>query len=287
MQKHSEILDLAAELAAGLQDVSILWQLGVVLASLLLAWSVGRALGRRLHPAGDGAALKSSPLLLGGWSRIVSPLAALGLVLVSRWLLRPHHTVALLDLAVALLFSFALVQLAVYLLRHAFHSGGLVRYWERVIGWVIWIGLALHLTGLLAELHGVLESLRISVGKQEVSLLEILTGMLSVAITVVIALWLGRVIETRLQAARDLDSGLRAVFSKLAKTLLVVIAVLIALPLVGIDLTVLSVFGGAVGVGIGFGLQKIAANYISGFIILLDRSISPGALIQPGRADHG
>jgi small-conductance mechanosensitive channel len=80
-------------------------------------------------------------------------------------------------------------------------------------------------------------------------------------------------------AARGLDAATRAVLSRLAKTVLVVLAVLIALPLVGIDLTVLSVFGGALGVGIGFGLQKIAANYISGFIILLDRSITPGALV--------
>ena len=76
-----------------------------------------------------------------------------------------------------------------------------------------------------------------------------------------------------------LDPNLRVVLSKLAKTVLVIIAVMIALPAVGIDVTVLSVFGGALGVGIGFGLQKIAANYLSGFAILLDRSISLGALV--------
>ena len=76
-----------------------------------------------------------------------------------------------------------------------------------------------------------------------------------------------------------LDLNLRVVLSKLVKTVLVMFAVLIALPAVGIDVTVLSVFGGAIGVGIGFGLQKIAANYLSGFVMLLDRSVSLGALV--------
>jgi small-conductance mechanosensitive channel len=110
-----------------------------------------------------------------------------------------------------------------------------------------------------------------------VSVLTILQGALSVGATLLLALWTARVIEGRLMRAHKLDPNLRAVFSKLAKSVLVIVAVLIALPLVGIDLTVLSVFGGALGVGIGLGLQKIAANYMSGFIILLDRSISLGA----------
>jgi small-conductance mechanosensitive channel len=79
--------------------------------------------------------------------------------------------------------------------------------------------------------------------------------------------------------AHALDLNLRVVLSKLMKTVLVVVAVLVALPAVGIDVTVLSVFSGAIGVGIGFGLQKIAANYLSGFALLLDRSVSLGALV--------
>jgi small-conductance mechanosensitive channel len=79
--------------------------------------------------------------------------------------------------------------------------------------------------------------------------------------------------------ASALNVNLRVMFTKLAQALLLLVAILIALPAVGIDLTVLSVFGGMLGVGIGFGLQKIASNYISGFIILLDRSVSIGDLI--------
>ena len=88
-------------------------------------------------------------------------------------------------------------------------------------------------------------------------------------------MWLAKWINVKLMASR-LDINVRIVLSKTIKTVLMILSVLIALPLVGIDLTVLSVFGGALGVGLGFGLQKIASNYVSGFIILADRSIRPG-----------
>jgi len=100
-----------------------------------------------------------------------------------------------------------------------------------------------------------------------------------VVITLLAAMWLSGTIEARLMRAESLHSSLRVVFSRLARALLVLLAVIIVLPLLGIDLTVLSVFGGALGVGIGLGLQKIASNYVSGFIILLDRSIRIGDLI--------
>src|SRR4029453_15925240 len=102
----------------------------------------------------------------------------------------------------------------------------------------------------------------------------ILQGLMSVAVTVLIALWAARLIEGRLMTAQGVDINVRVVLSKLAKTLLVVAAVLVALPAVGIDVTVLSVFGGALGVGLGLGLQRIASNHVSGCIILLRGGLS-------------
>ena len=93
------------------------------------------------------------------------------------------------------------------------------------------------------------------------------------------ALWIGRTVKEKVMATEHLDMNLRVVLSKLLQSALVIIGILIALPLAGIDITVLSVFGGALGIGIGFGLQKIASNYVSGFIILLDRSIHPGDVL--------
>jgi small-conductance mechanosensitive channel len=103
-------------------------------------------------------------------------------------------------------------------------------------------------------------------------------GAISVAVTVLVALWLGSVAETRLMRSQ-LDSSLRVVLARLIKALLLLLAVLIGLSSVGIDVTVLSVFGGALGVGLGLGLQRIASNYVSGFILLLERSLRLGDLI--------
>jgi small-conductance mechanosensitive channel len=272
---------LFKEVIASVQDLSMLWQAGVLAVCLLIAWQISGRLRLRLMAAGTPISAEQTMRIgMGGLNRLVFPVSALLLVYLARWALRYfYQTTPLLNVAVPLLFSLALVRMIVYLLRHAFNPSGPLRYWERFIAWTIWVGLALHITGVLPDIEKLLDDLAFSVAGHRISALELLSGAISVAVTVLIALWVGRAIEVRLMAARGLDPGTRAVLSRLAKTVLVVLAVLIALPLVGIDLTVLSVFGGALGVGIGFGLQKIAANYISGFIILLDRSITPGALV--------
>ena len=277
---EAEIDNLIADLLVDLQTINVLWQIGVLAACLALAWWVSRALRTRfmVPPSSDpDATLKIG---VGGLSRIVFPASALLFVVIGRLVLRRFQPeVNLLNITVPLLFSLMLVRVVVYMLRHAFGASGPMRYWERAIAWVIWIGLALHITGLLVDVMSVLDGFAFHVGKQRISVLNVLQGLLSVAVTVVIALWGGRTIEGRLMVARGLDLNLRVVLSKLTKTLLVILAIMVALPAVGIDVTVLSVFGGALGVGIGFGLQKIAANYLSGFAILLDRSVSLGALV--------
>jgi small-conductance mechanosensitive channel len=280
MQESAELPSLLTRLIADLQNIDVLWQVGVLAICLLAGWAIARELTRRWASADTKRLDDAVVLTVGGLGRVMLPLTALLLLLLARRVADRHlPSTHLLDAAVPLLISFCLVHGVVYLLRHAFSPSGLLRYWERAIAWGIWIGLALHITGVLAQLRALLGGLTLTLGKHSVSLLEILSGVLSVAATVVVALWLGRLVERRLQRAQGMDASLRAVFAKLARTMLVIVAVLVALPMVGIDLTVLSVFGGALGVGIGLGLQKIAANYISGFIILLDRSISPGALV--------
>ncbi len=142
-----------------------------------------------------------------------------------------------------------------------------------------WSVVAVHLTGLLPDLIAALEAVSFSAGKQKFTLWLLLQGTGTVLVTLLVALWVGGIIEARLHGAETLDANLRVVLSRVTKALLILLAVLISLPLVGLDLTALSVFGGALGVGIGFGLQKIAGNYVAGFIILLDRSIRLGNMI--------
>lgn len=274
MQNNQEFHNLLLELLNDLGQTVILWQVAALVMSLGLAWLITR-LVRKQFPQQEGG----WKLGMGGMDRIIFPLTALLLVLVAKTLLNHWHSISMLNLAVPLLLSLALVRLAVYMLRHIFPPGGWLHTSERFIAVLIWSGVALHITGFLPEIIQVLEDFSFRIGKQKISLLMILNALLSIAVTLLVVMWLASTLEKRLMAATRLDMSLRVVLAKVLRAALVLIGIMIALPLAGIDITVLSVFGGALGVGIGFGLQKIASNYISGFIILLDRSIRIGDLV--------
>ncbi len=173
-----------------------------------------------------------------------------------------------------------MIRLVVYALRQAFAPSGWLAAFERFVAATVWAIVALYVVGILPEVVDWMEQVAIPIGKQRLSLWQILHGVITVMVTVVAALWIGGVIEARIVGTRDLDASLRLVLARLSKAVLVAVAILVSLPLVGIDLTTLSVFGGALGVGLGFGLQKIASNYVSGFILLLDHSIRPGNMVK-------
>ncbi len=274
MQKNQEIRNLLFELLNDLSQAVVLWQIAALALCLGLAWLLTR-LFRRQFPAKESA----WKLGMGGMDRVIFPLTALLLVLVTKTVLSHWHSISVLNLAIPLLLSLALVRLAVYMLRHIFAPSGWLHTSERFIAILIWSGVALHISGFLPEILQVMEELSFHVGKQKISLLMILTALLAIAVTLLIVMWLASTLEKRLMAADSLDMSLRVVLAKILRAGLVLVGILIALPLAGIDVTVLSVFGGALGVGIGFGLQKIASNYVSGFIILLDRSIRIGDLV--------
>lgn len=265
---------ILVELWSDLWQPEILWQLGVLAACLLAARQA--SLWVRLPRAETSGVWK---LGVGGVKRILFPLLALVLVLIARALLQRWQQVNLLHAAVPLLGSLALIRIVFYALRHVFAPGGMLAAFERSIAMLVWGVVALHMIGVLPDVVEFLEGIQFAIGRQRISLWLVLQALFWVLVTLLAALWGGSAIEARLARAETLHSSLRAAFSRLSKALLLLLAVLIVLPLMGIDLTVLSVFGGALGVGLGFGLQKVASNYISGFIILLERSIRIGDFI--------
>lgn len=264
------------DLFEDIDHATLLWQVGILLASLLLATLIQLLVRRRMP--GMGGAWK---LGMGGFNRVIFPLTALLLVMVGTAMLKPLNQghLALLHIAVPLLASLALVRLTVYVLRHVFAPGSWLSAWERFIAATIWIGLALHLTGLLPGIVEGLDEFSFHLGRQRVSLLLLLEAGATIAASLVASLWLGGEAERKIMKADGVDMNLRVVTAKVVRALLIFIGVMIALSSVGIDLTLLSVFGGALGVGLGFGLQKVASNYVSGFIILLDHSIRIGDLV--------
>jgi small-conductance mechanosensitive channel len=263
---------ILADLWEDIGQPAVLWQAGALAVCVLLAYFLGR-LVRLQANEGQSTAAKVGA---GGFNRIFFPLMVVVLLVLGRAVLSRWTHTNLLSVAIPVFASLAGIRFVVYLLRLAFRPGGALAAWERAIATVVWAAVALYLTGLLPEIQEFLEGITVTIGKQKFSLMTAFETAFWILATLLLALWVGSFVEARLMRAESLHSSMRVVLARIAKAVLLVVAILIVLPVMGIDLTVLSVFGGALGVGLGFGLQKIASNYLSGFIILLDRSIRLG-----------
>lgn len=267
--------ELWHEIIDDLGALAMEWQAAVIVLSLLLAWSVDKLLRREV--------IKNAPeaweVGIGGVNRVLFPLLALFFVFAGKLILGHWQHTSLLTLAATLLLAMAGIRLTGYVLRYIFTPSGWLHATESAISKVVWVIVALHVTGILAQLLDVLEGVSFTVGKHEISLLLILQALLTAVITLFVTLWVSRFAENKVMHTERISMNLRVVLSKLIRVSLILIGVLTALSVVGFDITLLSVFGGALGVGLGFGLQKIASNYVSGFIILLDESLHLGDVI--------
>jgi len=251
-------------------------QVAVLLGGVFLAWLVARRLCRRVPASTQWQFGK------GDFERVAFPLLALGFVAIGRFALaRYRHDVALLEIVAPLLIAFAFVRLASYILGHVIREGGFQHSVINVVSWTAWILAALHISGLLPEILTSLNSVGFTFGKSkaEITALDLLKGLIALFLTVTLALWISRVTEGRVMASGSLEVTTRVVITKVVRIATAFIAIFIALPMMGIDVTTLSVFSGALGVGLGFGLQKIASNYVSGFIVLIDRSLRIGDVV--------
>ena len=252
-----------------------LWQLAIVIIACCAAWAINGLLRARV--------MRHAPehwkLGIGGINRVLFPLSTLLFVLIGKSILAYWQQTTFLLLVSKLLLAMAVIRLVVYALRYIIEPGGMLKTLENSIAGTIWILLALHLSGILPEILAALESIKFNIGKNPINLLIALQGLLTIVITIFIALWGSRIFENRLLRVHNINMNLRVVLAKLLRVILLFIAILIALSAVGLDITMLSVFGGALGVGLGFGLQRIASNYVSGFIILLDKSMQIGDVV--------
>ena len=259
------------------------WQLGIILASLLTAWLLSRGLLRLAgaHIAVDQGRLKK--FTLRSIERIVFPISALLVIIIASSVFRTLHMPSnLFNLAALLLLSFAGIRMLVYILRKGFAQTPMLKAWENIISTSVWIIVALYLLDVLPVVLTTLDGLAFTLGKVRISVLSVIKFMLLVALLFTVAMWLSAMIERRMRNTRYLSPSVRVGLSKFSKFVLIGLAFFIALDTVGIDLTALTVFGGALGVGLGFGLQRIASNFISGFLLLFDRSIKPGDVISIG-----
>ncbi|CAJ0797181.1 hypothetical protein LMG19083_02975 [Ralstonia psammae] len=277
---HIALGHMIDDIVSDLGGPRFIWQLGVLVLLLVAAWLIARPISRRLHTAhvNDTFALRFA------WSsleRTMFPLIGWLLVVGARYALVGTMPISVFRLAAVPLFGLAILYLGFYVLRRVLSANGelhgMLVVAERVLTTLMWIGMVLYVLGVLGDVVDYLDSIRFALGgKQKVSLAAMLMGVVWILVTVLVAMWFGSWLDSRITRASAIDANLKVVLSRVTKAVLLLVSLLLSLSLVGIDLTVLSVFGGALGVGLGFGLQKIASNYVSGFIILLERSLKLG-----------
>jgi small-conductance mechanosensitive channel len=251
----------------------LLYQGAVAVGGILLAWLAAWSLCKSPRVSRKWQFGK------GGFLRVAFALLALLLVGAGKAFLARRQETELLEIVLAVLLAYALIRIAIYVLGHVIPEGGFQQAVLKAVRWAAWVAAALYVTGLLPEVLEFLDSHGFTLSKGEITLLDLVKGVVALFLAIVFALYLSRVSETRVLASESLETTTKVVIGKVIRVTTMFLAIFIALPLAGIDVTTLSIFSGALGVGLGFGLQKIASNYVSGFIVLLDRSLRIGDVV--------
>jgi small-conductance mechanosensitive channel len=264
------------ELLGALRHPSAWIEAGLVLACLALAWAIVRLLRGPVSPP---QSIWFGRRLIDG---VLFPVLALLLALAARWwVLRSAMPLAIFKIVIPVMLSFAVIRLSAKVLRAAFPNSRLMRVAERTISWLAWLAVVGWLTGLLPDLMEALDQISWTMGGARVSVRSLIEGGLSAGVVLIVALWISSAIEAKLlRGAEGEQLSLRKALANAVRALLTFVGLLVALSAVGIDLTALSVLGGAIGVGVGFGLQKLAANYVSGFVLLAERAMRIGDTVK-------
>jgi small-conductance mechanosensitive channel len=275
-------------LLTSLFQANYLISLGVLAACLIVSWALVRLLRGKSTAAGS---VWFGERIYDG---VLFPASALVIAFVAKLTLAGSVSAAVFKLAIPMLISLLAIRLTVRVLRASFPNSRWMRVVERSVSWMAWLAVLLWITGVLPLLLSAMEDIRWKVGSAHVSLRDAVEALITGGLVMMLALWVAAAAERQLLRGTEgvgngsltnSDLSVRKMVSNLVRAGLLFIGLLLTLATVGIDLTALSVLGGAVGVGLGFGLQKIAANYVSGFVILAERSLRIGDMVKVDNFD--
>jgi small-conductance mechanosensitive channel len=262
---------------------NVLIEIGAVSLCLLAGGFVGAALRSRY----ERRRFKTPTALTWTYfasqgSVVATPsILALGLVILARGGLHAaHFDVTILDAAARLIGAYVVVRVAVLLFAASLGNKSWMQHWENRLTLLIWLAIAAEYLGWLDPIISTMDSIGVAAGKSRITLWSILKLLFTLTLFVLVAAWISRWVERRLKRLNTLAPSTRIGIAKFANAFLIALSILMGLNAAGVDLTALTVLTGAVGLGLGFGLQSIAANFVSGFVLLMDRSIKPGDVIS-------
>jgi len=259
------------------------WQFGAIAMAVAFSWLAARALGRYFRNIVRTGAYSPFEVVATLSNRIAFPLV-LGLATVAAAAVLqqaglPHGIASIIAI---LALALAAIRVLISVLKRVLRPGPLLAASEHLITWVAWLLVAMYLLGWIGPVTAALDGIAIPLGKEGFSLLDALQAILTMFVFLVAGGYLGTIATRGLMSSSQVSIGLRVGIAKFVRLFLVLIAGLLGLNAIGIDLAALAVFGGALGIGLGFGLQRIAANFVSGFILVGDRSIRQGDVITIG-----
>lgn len=261
------------EWITALSHSEALIELGALALCAIVAWTVATLVCQRVGTL-DRRSIMFGKRIIDG---VLFPALLLMLAYASKAMLAKWIPLAVFKIAIPVLISLLVIRLGVKVMQAAFADSPLIRVLERTISWLAWLAMVLWISGFLPVMLEELDQIRWTVGNSTLSVRTLIEGALTAGAVLILTLWISSAIEVRLlRSATGGELSLRKAVSNATRTLLMFVGLMLALSAVGIDLTALSVLGGAIGVGVGFGLQKLAANYVSGFVILAERSMRIG-----------
>jgi small-conductance mechanosensitive channel len=262
---------------------NVVTEIAAVAACLWVGWFVGATLRDRYQRRGitTPTALTWTYLASQGFVVVTPVVVALLLVTMARGVLfAAHFDVTLIDAALRLIGAYVAVRVGVFLFAASLGNKSWMQHWENRLTLLIWLAIAAEYLGWLDPIIATLDSIGVAAGKSRITVWSILKLLFTLTLFVLVAAWISRWVERRLMKLGNLAPSTRIGIAKFANAFLIALSILMGLNAAGVDLTALTVLTGAIGLGLGFGLQSIAANFVSGFVLLMDRSIKPGDVIS-------
>jgi small-conductance mechanosensitive channel len=269
---------LSGTILSGLfTNTDTLIEVAVIVVVLFMAFLIARPLKKRLQRllAAQRWRDRMPGRLVSVFLPLISFLFAILLLRVGSETLAGYNLpTALVDIAARLLTAWLIIRLSTAMLKDS--------NWARLLSVTAWLIAALHILNLLIPVINLLDQLAIDLGGVRISMLLLIKGVIVFAVLLKLASSASSLLEKRISSFEELTPSVQVLLSKALKITLLSVAVIVALSSLGINLSAFAFIGGAIGVGVGFGLQKVVSNLVSGVILLLDRSIKPGDVIAIG-----